>query len=278
MSDVAKWPADEVVRMKVGDLVPYARNARTHSPAQVDQIAASIREWGWTNPILVDESGSIIAGHGRILAAQKLGLDEVPAVTATGWTDAQKRAYVLADNQLAINAGWDADLLQVEIEGLDDLDFDLSLIGFDDESLRQINDGSFGTLGGEPDPHGDRVNYTRKVETPVYEPQGDKPTLGALYDDTRTQALLATIDNADLPEDVAEFLRLAAGRHTAFDFRNIAEYYAHAEPDLQQLMEESALVVIDFDQAIELGFVKLSQKVAEAYASEYEQQVADGDA
>src|SRR5437763_2619944 len=100
-----KWPADEVQRWPVERLVPYARNARTHSDAQVAQIAASIREWGWTMPVLADEAGGVIAGHGRILAAQRLGLAEVPVMVARGWSEAQKRAYVLADNKLALNAG-----------------------------------------------------------------------------------------------------------------------------------------------------------------------------
>ena len=95
------WPADEVNRRSVDELIPYARNARTHSETQIAQIAASIREWGWTQPVLIDEDDGIIAGHGRIMAAQMLGIKDVPTTVAKGWTDAQKQAYVLADNQLA---------------------------------------------------------------------------------------------------------------------------------------------------------------------------------
>ncbi len=126
-----KWPADSVERRPIAGLIPYANNARTHSDAQVAQIAASMKEWGWTNPVLVDEAGTIIAGHGRVLAARQLGIEDVPVMVAEGWTEAQKRAYVLADNQLAANAGWDNDLLKIELQGLKDWDFDLSLIGFD---------------------------------------------------------------------------------------------------------------------------------------------------
>ncbi len=126
------WPADKVERRPIASLIPYARNARTHSDEQVAQIAASMKEWGWTSPVLVDEEGMIIAGHGRIMAARKLGFNEIPVMVATGWTDAQKRAYVLADNQLAMNAGWDKDLLTNELVELQGLDFDLSLIGFGD--------------------------------------------------------------------------------------------------------------------------------------------------
>lgn len=129
------WPADKTERRPVGELLPYARNARTHSDAQVAQIAASIKEWGWTSPVLIDEDGQIIAGHGRVMAARKLNLTEIPVMVATGWSEAQKKAYVLADNQLALNAGWDMDLLKIEVGELDSEGFDLDLIGFDDKVL-----------------------------------------------------------------------------------------------------------------------------------------------
>ena len=133
-----KWPADKIERVSIDSLIPYARNARTHSDAQVAQIAASIKEWGWTTPVLVDETGQIIAGHGRVMAARKLGIKEVPVMTADGWTEAQKKAYVLADNQLALNAGWDNDLLSVEIKDLAGMEFDLDLIGFDGKVLEGL--------------------------------------------------------------------------------------------------------------------------------------------
>ena len=132
------WPADKIERRSVDALIPYARNARTHSDEQVAQIAASIKEWGWTTPVLIDEDGEIIAGHGRVMAARKLGIEEVPTMVATGWTKAQKQAYVLADNQLPQNAGWDMDLLTVEMKDLDADGFDLSLIGFGDDMLANM--------------------------------------------------------------------------------------------------------------------------------------------
>jgi DNA modification methylase len=132
------WPADKVERWPIDRLVPYARNARTHSDEQVAQVAASIQEWGWTNPVLVGEDGGIIAGHARVLAGRKLGLAEVPVMLATGWSEAQKRAYVLADNQLALNAGWNPELLRLELGDLAGLDFDLGLIGFDEAQLAAL--------------------------------------------------------------------------------------------------------------------------------------------
>jgi DNA modification methylase len=125
----------EIDWRSVDQLIPYARNSRTHSKDQVAQIAASIREFGWTNPILVDGDGTIIAGHGRVMAARKLGETEVPCIELGHLTEAQKRAYVIADNQLALNAGWDAEMLKVEIAELVDADFDLGLLGFDDAML-----------------------------------------------------------------------------------------------------------------------------------------------
>lgn len=125
------WPADKVERRNVSELIPYVRNSRTHSEAQVSQIAASIREWGWTMPILCDEEGNVIAGHGRIMAAQKLGIVEAPCMTAVGWSEAKRRAYVVADNKLALNSEWDTEMLRIEMSELDDMGFDLELTGFD---------------------------------------------------------------------------------------------------------------------------------------------------
>ena len=120
------------------DLVPYAKNARTHSDEQVEQIAASIAEFGWTNPVLIDVAGGIIAGHGRVLAAGKLGLAEVPCIELTGLTDAQKRAYIIADNKLALNAGWSLDLLALELQEISAEGFNVELIGFGPKELEQM--------------------------------------------------------------------------------------------------------------------------------------------
>jgi ParB-like chromosome segregation protein Spo0J len=132
------WPADKVERWPIDRLIPYARNARTHSAEQVDQIAASIKEWGWTYPVLVGEDNTLIAGHGRVLAARKLRISEVPVMVATGWTEAQKKAYAIADNKLALNAGWDEALLGLEIGELDSVGFDIGLLGFGDSEIAAL--------------------------------------------------------------------------------------------------------------------------------------------
>ena len=131
-------PADKVERWDITRLVPYARNSRTHSDEQIGQIAASIKEWGWTTPVLVDEAGSIIAGHGRTLAAQRLKMTEVPVMVAFGWSDAKKRAYIIADNKLALNAGWDNEMLALELGEIGELGFDLDLTGFTAEEIAAL--------------------------------------------------------------------------------------------------------------------------------------------
>ena len=125
------------------DLIPYARNSRTHSAEQVAQRAASIREFGWTNPILIDGENGIIAGHGRVLAAHKLGETQVPTIELSHMSDIQKRAYIIADNKLALNAGWDNEMLALEIEDLKEAGFDLSFTGFTIEDINALKTPDF---------------------------------------------------------------------------------------------------------------------------------------
>lgn len=127
-----------IKKISVSDLIPYANNSRTHSDEQVLQIASSIKEFGFINPVIIDGENGIIAGHGRVMAAKKLGLMDVPCVDASHLSEAQKKAYIIADNKLALNAGWDDDILRVELDMLTELDFDLSLTGFSDEELQAI--------------------------------------------------------------------------------------------------------------------------------------------
>lgn len=252
-------PADKVEKWKIDKLIPYARNARTHSDEQVSQIAASIKEWGWTTPVLVDEQGGIIAGHGRTLAAQKLEMTEVPVMVAKGWSDAKKRAYIIADNKLAQNADWDNEMLALELGELGDLGFDLDLTGFAADEIAELL---------SPDEEDDS-KYSKKIDAPVYEPTGDCPPIVELYDKVKYEELTAKIYQDDsIDSEIKDFLLAAAARHIRFDFEQIAEFYAHAPPDLQQLMEDSALVIVDFDKAITSGYVKLSQAISEIYVSE----------
>ncbi len=158
------WPADSVERWPIDRLIPYARNARQHSPEQIAQIAASIKEWGWTMPVLAEEDGGLICGHGRVQAARKLGLDEIPVMVARGWTEAQKRAYVLADNQLTLNATWDTELLGLELGELQGLGFDLSLTGFGEQELSRFMDEPDFPPGLESDQG--RLDEKKRIQCP----------------------------------------------------------------------------------------------------------------
>jgi DNA modification methylase len=189
---IEMWPLDR--------LVPYERNARTHSPEQIAQIAASIQEFGFTNPILVDGSDGILAGHGRLAAAKDMGLAEVPVIVLDHLSAAQRRAYILADNQLALNAGWDMELLQQEIVGLNLADFDLSLLGFDEDRIAGLLDMEVEELAPE-DADADAV--PEPPAEPITKP-GDVWLLGkhrVMCGDSREKATWAQImrrDNANV--------------------------------------------------------------------------------
>lgn len=135
MKEVVKL---EIVLKKTSELIPYINNTRTHDEKQIKQIASSIKEFGFNNPILIDEKGEIIAGHGRLLASELLKLEEVPCIELKHLTKAQKKAYVIADNKIGLNAGWNEELLKIELESLKELDFDLDILGFDDFKVEQI--------------------------------------------------------------------------------------------------------------------------------------------
>ncbi|MBS8225951.1 site-specific DNA-methyltransferase [Vannielia litorea] len=167
------WPGASVALVAVGELVPYARNAKLHPEAQIGQIAASIEEWGFTIPVLIDESKMIIAGHGRVLAAQKLGLQDVPCIIAVGWSEAKKRAYVIADNKLTETGGWDSNMLALELSDLIAEDFDLDLTGFSKGEVDALLDD---LLRGEGAAEGED-EVPDVPETPVSQP-GDLWLLG----------------------------------------------------------------------------------------------------
>lgn len=247
--------------LKRANLQRYDRNVMIHSDIQVQQIASSIEKFGWTNPILIDEAGEIIAGHGRLSAAEKLNIDDIPTITLSGLSDAQKRAYRLADNKLPQGAGWDSELLKLEITDLLDADFDIGLTGF---TQREIDDllVEITAPADESDP------YTTKIDTPVYEPTDVVPEVSELYDEEKTLRLKKKIKSVGLPEDVEIFLLSAAERHTVFNFNKIADFYAGASADVQALFEESALVIIDYEKAIEHGFVHMTKKMVDIVYSE----------
>lgn len=240
-------------------MIPYARNARTHSDEQVQQIASSIKEFGFINPVIVSADNGVIAGHGRIMAAQLMGLEKVPCIVESHLTETQKRAYILADNRLAEKAGWDEALLQIELEELGGEGVDLDLIGFSMADFEEL----FGEEEEEEHTAADIEKYTQKAVTPQYEPTGENVDLYECADDEKYLSLLDKINGSAVTDEEKRFLRQAATRHIVFNYSKIANYYATATPEMQSLMEESALVIIDFEDAISKGFVKITKRLEE---------------
>lgn len=234
-----------IVMRRIDDLTPYENNPRNNDMA-VDAVAASIQQFGFKNPVIIDRDGVIVAGHTRYKAAKKLGIAEIPCVRADDLSDEQIKAFRIADNKTAELAEWNEDLLGKEMQGI--INIDMSQFGFDigeDELVGALEDDK----------------YTMKVDIPQYEITGECPELSDMLDSSKADELIQEIEGADVPEDVREFLVQAARRHNVFNYRNIAEYYAHAEPEVQKLFEKSALVIIDIDNAIANGYVQLSDDI-----------------
>ena len=228
----------KVANRNLADLTPYAGNAKKHDSTQIANVAESIKQFGFVQPIVIDRDGVIVIGHCRALAAEKLGMKEVPCVCVDDLTPEQVNALRIVDNK-SNESPWDFDVLHDELAELDLRDFDFSFIA--DEKKENP--------------------YTNKIKIPQYEVHGEQPSLDELYDTDKTDDLIAEIKISGVSEAEKQFLIEAAKRHTVFNYRNIAEYYAHASCEMQQLMERSALVIIDYDDAIANGYMKLSKAI-----------------
>ena len=253
----------------VNELIPYVRNARTHSEEQVAKLAGSIKEFGFINPVVISDDGGVLAGHGRIMAARKLGIDRVPCVVESHLTEAQKRAYILADNRLALDAGWNEELLAVELKELKDGNFDLDVVGFSPDEIDAYTQEIIDDIDDE-EPIDDRNLFQDKIQ---YEPTGADVNLDDLVDKDKYFELVKEIDNSNISEEAKSFLRIAATRHIVFNYKNIAEYYAgKATAEEQGLFERSALVILDFQNALKNGFVKLTNRLDIARRRKNEQE------
>lgn len=224
------------------DLKPYVNNAKIHTEKQVKQIKKSIEEFDFNDPIAVWGENEIVEGHGRLLAAMQMDdIDTIPIIRLDHLTDEQRRAYALVHNKLTMNTDFDKDLLDIELNNIIDLDmsaYDL-------------------LVGDEDNP------YTTKVNIPQYQIKGENPPLYELFDREKTEQFIKNIEESSINDDEKRFLKYAAERHCVFNYSKIAEYYAHASQEMQRLMEEQALVIIDFENAIANGYVRLSKNMKE---------------
>src|ERR1700679_3369748 len=188
----------KIVYQPVAQLVPYARNARTHSDEQVDQIIASIRQFGWTNPVLLDGAKGIIAGHGRVLAAKKMGVEEVPCIELAHLSELQRRAYVIADNKLALNAGWDHELLALELGELADEAYDVTLTGFTDEELTEFFGEGAGGSTVKALPGGDVADrFWISIRGPLAAQADTLQKIRALLEELPVDVELGTVNRDD---------------------------------------------------------------------------------
>ena len=245
----------------IDTIKPYENNAKQHPKEQIEQIKKSIQQFGMNDPIGIWKD-EIVEGHGRLLALKELGYKEIPIIRLDHLTDEERRAYVLAHNKLTMNSDFDLSILNNELDNI--LNIDMEDFGFTLSDIDEIEiGGGSGALTDE--------KYTTKVDIPQYEIKGDEPDISELVDETKNNELINRIKNANITDEQKEFLIKAAHRHNVFNYAKIAEYYAHQDKEMQELMEESALVIIDFDDAIKNGYVHLRSEILGLEEQDYEE-------
>ncbi len=234
----------KIEQLPIKDIKPYDRNAKKHDETQINNVAESIKQFGFAQPLVVDKDNVVIIGHCRLLASKKLNLETVPVVRMEDLTQEQVDKLRLVDNKTN-ESEWDYELLAEEIPELDFSGFDFDW-GLSSESTDEIE-----------------KKYTEKVDIPQYEPSENEYAINELYDDEKKKQLIEEIDEADIDAEVKEFLKMAAYRHVKFNYKRIADFYAKADKEIQELMEKSALVIIDYEDAIKNGYSLLNSMIGE---------------
>jgi len=252
--------------MPVEELVKHPKNPNTHTPKQIELLAKIIKLQGFRSPIVISKrSGFIVKGHGRLQSAIKAGLKEVPVDIQSYESEAEEYADMIADNRIAELSEMNTDTLLDLIGELEEVDFDVDLTGFEeydiDQMIKDVSEEGKKEEGGYLD-----IEYTQKIKAPNYEIKGEKPNIEELCDTEKYDSLISEIDKSGLTEEQKKFLKISAARHIVFNYEKIAEYYAHQEKEAQEHMENSALVVIDFDKAIEKGFSSFSEEMRKYFA------------
>lgn len=277
----------KVIYDKPENLVPYTNNNKYHSDEQILRLANSIQEFGFDQPIVVDKNNVIIKGHARRESALKLKLKTVPVIVADYLNENEIKAARIADNKSSSNE-YNLDAIKFEIGSLNLQNYNLAATAispFEIESMLSdiSNDDVFqqSIIGAFQDSSENKPNpivpgqvetiYTDKIASPVYEPNGEKPSLVDLIDLSKYKSLCDQIEKSNINKEEKEFLLLAASRHIVFNYEKIANYYAHSSKPLQEHFENSALVIIDFQKAIENGFVKLTKEINETYLNDYDE-------
>lgn len=255
---MSKVKTGQIEMIDIDRVLPWERNRNKHSKEQIERLARIIEYQGWRHPIVVSRlNGKVAAGHGRLAAAKHLGLDKVPVMYQDFDSEEQQYAFMVSDNAIASWAELDLSGINMDVPEMGP-DFDLDLLGIKDFVLdmseKELSEKEIKEL------------YTKKIEIPIYEPKGERPSFDEMLQTEKTKELLEEIESAEgIDEETKVFLRKAAERHTVFNYEKIAEFYCHQPRRVKDLMEKSALVLIDFDKAIENGFVQMTKDIAEAY-------------
>lgn len=236
----------EIKWLPIKELKPNPKNPNKHPEEQIERLAKIIRYQGWRSPIIVsNQSGYIVAGHGRLEAAKKLGFTTVPVQYQDFENEDQEYAHMTADNAIASWADLDLSGINLEVPNLGP-DFDIEFLGLKDFKIDAFENEQ-------------THEYTKKIKLPIYEPRGEKPQINELIDLEKHQQLLKNIEQSNAAKPIKEFLKIAASRHIVFDYSKIAEWYCHQDQEVKALCEENALVIIDYDKALENGFIKLTE-------------------
>jgi len=241
--------------ISIKKLKPNPANPRTIRDDKFHKLVQSVKDFPQMleiRPIVVNDQLEVLGGNMRLRACIEAGMKEVTIIRASELTEDQQREFIIKDN---VGFGeWDMDALANEwdAEELQEWGVDLQVFGGDDNQ-----------------PGESENNYSKKIEAPIYEPKNEKPDYLSLFDQERTNELIQEIQASNIPQAEKDFLTIAAYRHTVFNYERIADFYAHSSQEVQKLMEDSALVIIDFNRAIELGYVKLSNEIANLYNEEY---------
>ncbi len=237
------------MKLEINKLKPNQANPRIIKDKKFKKLIKSIKEFPEMldlRPIVVDEDMTILGGNMRYKACIDAGLKEVPVTIAKGLTDAQKQEFIVKDN---VGFGeWEWDMLANEWDSVQLAEWGLDVWENQDDVIEE-----------------EEETYTRKIVAPTYEPKNKKPELEDLFNTDKADELIHKIKQAKLSEEETLFLSHCALRHTVYDYSKIADFYAHSSKEIQKLMEDSALVIIDFDKAIENGYVKLTKEIAAAY-------------
>ncbi len=247
-------------KVKIGDVIPNEKNPRYIRDSKFNKLVDSIKEFPEMlekRPIVVDENMIVLGGNMRLNACKKVGLKEVWIDVAEGWTQEQKNEFIIKDN---VGFGeWDWEIIANEWNTVQLVEWalDMPIPGTDDAEF-------FGTEEETED-----EPYTKKIEVPKYLPTGEKPKIDELLNKEKVNNFILKIKESAISKDEKDFLIMAAYRHTKFNYKNIAEYYAHADKEMQELMEDSALVIIDFNKALENGYVNLSEEISNQYKLEH---------